>query len=191
VEADVACSADLDLSAGAKLPGGMTDLMNEFGGAAELGGGAKFQASGGANIAGRISLAVVTTTIAAIGEGDTHSQWVLHRKDRPLIGNHCFVQVALVPPVVKQMSMECRVSAAVTSAFGLFPDKRRSDWARCGASTRPRRPLDRNRHRVGWLGGKRVQYDYGFPELVKKCEERIFINGESDYRSRISGARWR
>jgi hypothetical protein len=130
VDGRLECSADLDLSAGAKLPGAVTELVKELDVGAELGGAAKFQVSSGAKIAGRISFAVVTATIAAIGEGDTYSQWVLQREDRPLTGGHCFVQVALVPEVVKQVSVECRVSAVVTSAFGLFPDKRRSGWTK-------------------------------------------------------------
>jgi len=129
VNQTIECSADLDLSAGAKLPDALTQLLDQFDGAVSGTAGAKLQLSNTSRIIGRLSFAVATPTISAIGEGDTYCHWMLRKVDRSLTGGHSFVQIALVPEVVKRVSMECRVSAVISSAFGLFPDKRRSGWA--------------------------------------------------------------
>lgn len=93
----------------------------------ELGGGARLHVAGKAEVLATVSLSLVTPIVEAIGDGDSFAQWMLTRHKVPLWGDHAFFQVLLVPPGIRSLSYEARVSARVTR-YGVVESVRRSGW---------------------------------------------------------------
>ena len=94
----------------------------------DLGGHASVKAGVEAALAGRISFAVASPEIQAIGSGDSFSQWEITKDSGPLEGEHVFMQILLVPETIKKkLKYDVRVSATIRS-YGVLESTRRSDW---------------------------------------------------------------
>ena len=109
-------------------PESITELMKQvhplsFGGKAE----AKAEIATKGDFVGRLSFAVLTPVIEAIGVGDDYSHWAFTKDIKPLIGDHIMMQVILVPKNLKELQFRARVSATTTT-FNLLPGKRQSKW---------------------------------------------------------------
>lgn len=120
--------AGVELNGQAAPPEAITELLKQvhplsFGGKA----GAKAEIVAKGDFVGRLSFAVMTPIIEAVGVGDDYSQWVFTRDTRPLVGDHIMMQVILVPNGLRELQFRARVSA-ITTTFNLLPNKRRSEW---------------------------------------------------------------
>jgi hypothetical protein len=90
-------------------------------------GAAKMEIATRGDFVGRLSFAVMTPIIEAVGVGDDYSQWVFTKDTKPLVGDHIMMQVILVPLGLRELQFKARVSATMTT-FNLLPSKRSSTW---------------------------------------------------------------
>jgi hypothetical protein len=120
--------AGVELNGQVAPPESVTELMKQvyplsFGGKAA----AKAEISTRGDFVGRLSFAVMTPIIEAIGVGDDYSQWVFTKDTKPLVGDHIMMQIILVPNGLRELPFRARVSATTTT-FNLLPSKRSSKW---------------------------------------------------------------
>lgn len=120
--------AGVELNGQAVPPEAVIELLKQvqplsFGGKA----GAKAEIATRGGLVGRLSFAVMTPIIEAVGVGDDYSQWVFTKDTMPLVGDHIMMQVVLVPNVLRELQFRARVSATTTT-FNFLPSKRRSRW---------------------------------------------------------------
>lgn len=128
VESSLVFEAGVELNGQAAPPEALTELMKQvhplsFGGKAA----AKAEIATKGEFVARLSFAVMTPIIEAVGVGDDYSQWVFTKDARPLVGDHIMMQVLLVPSGLRELEFRARVSATTTT-FNLLPSKRRSEW---------------------------------------------------------------
>ncbi|MEX0887678.1 MAG: hypothetical protein WD009_14695 [Phycisphaeraceae bacterium] len=115
-EGRLRCTADLTLAGEAKLSSVISDALTAVSGI-EIAGGVK--GSAGVQFAGQLSLDVLSPYIAASGTGNTASEWVLNRADRPLVGVQKFHQVLLVGKNVQALKATVHAYGTVRGFFGL------------------------------------------------------------------------
>lgn len=116
--------ADLEIDGKASVPDTVTELLDHFEGLT-LGG--KVTIATKVGLIGRLSFAVFTPVVQAVGVGDRQSEWIFERSDEPLIGDQLMVQILLVPKHVDRVEFEARAHAVV-STFNLIPTRLNSEW---------------------------------------------------------------
>lgn len=87
----------------------------------------KLQLSNKAGFVAKFSYAVLSPLVQAIGVGDTHGQWIIDKKSRPLLGDLIFSQTILAPKNSSGIKFKVRASATITT-YSLMPDKKPSRW---------------------------------------------------------------
>jgi hypothetical protein len=102
--------ADLELSGSAEAPTQLTELLEQVEG---LSANAKISLSTKANFVGRISFGLLTTAVNAVGEGDSYTEWVFHRVERPLIGTQVMMQVLRTPRRMRGLEFISQVYATI------------------------------------------------------------------------------
>jgi len=122
--------AGVNLNGQVSPPESLTALLDKFetfsfGGKAQ----GNLKLSTQTEVVGRLSFVVMTPVIEAIGVGDDFSKWVFSKDTQPLVGDHLMMQVLLVPKTVSELRFKARVSATLTTFFGL-PYKLESRWVK-------------------------------------------------------------
>jgi hypothetical protein len=122
------CTANLNLS-GSLSP---SDLGTMLGKELPLtipfaSAGASFKVSGQANLVGRLSFAVCTPLITAIGTNDNECRWRFERDRQPLVGDHLLAMVVRAPRRETNLDYTVRISAEVSTQTTLWPWWRETD----------------------------------------------------------------
>jgi len=114
--------AEIGLEGRARVPDTMREILNAPGEA--LGGDARMELLTDAKVVGRISFAVWTPKIQAVGLCHSRCEWVFNRTDEPLLNNQLMYQTILVPAGTKTLTMEIRGYALIRTIGWLpFPSK--------------------------------------------------------------------
>jgi hypothetical protein len=93
-----------------------------------FGGGARLSVGGEAHVLGRLSFAVQTASVVAVGQGDVRSEWVLSRQQRPLVGDHLLFQTVLTPKHFSKLETKGRLYALVAGPMPFTRPRVSSDW---------------------------------------------------------------
>lgn len=114
--ANLECRADLGIDGQVELPAEASPLPLPLG----LPFGVSAAAGVTARVIGRLSFAVHSRLVDAIGDGDTQAQWVLTRQDLPLDGRtHRFGMVVSVPVAETEVKPKVNVYAIVSRLSSL------------------------------------------------------------------------
>lgn len=116
--------ADIQLNGQAAVPDSITHLLDYV---EDLSLGGKVTLSNQINLVGRVSFAVMTPVIQAVGAGDSSSEWVFIKDEQPLLGDQLMTQMILTPLRLNKLKFKARLYATISS-FNLIPARFQSDW---------------------------------------------------------------
>jgi hypothetical protein len=85
-------------------------------------------------VSARVAAKVVTPHITAIGFGDRGGEWLIKRHQKPLVGDHIFLQTIMLPRDWEEPLVVKTQICAVVRTFGVVPFLLESDWTEltCG-----------------------------------------------------------
>lgn len=109
--------AAIDVSASVGLSGalsGAVPLGSDSGTLIPLNGGVRFNATTRGGIVGSLSVEIKTSVVVATGIGDSRSEWIFYRRDKPLIGDLSMVQTVLVPKNAPKLEFEATAFAVIS-----------------------------------------------------------------------------
>lgn len=115
---------DIKISGQASVPDSLTQLLDHVDG---LSFGGKLTVCNHANIAIRLSFAVMSPVVLAVGVGDSNSEWVFTRQQQPLLGDQLMIQLVLTPKYLEKLNFRARVYATI-STFNFLPVRLKSNW---------------------------------------------------------------
>lgn len=116
--------ADIQLNGQVAVPDSITHLLDYV---EDLSFGGKVTLSNQLNVVGRVSFAVMTPVIQAVGVGDSRSEWVFIKDENPLLGDQHMTQMILTPLRLKKLKFKARLNATISS-FNLIPARLQSEW---------------------------------------------------------------
>lgn len=121
VGVDLRAEADVAVDGRLSVPDVAVEFLSTF---EELSAGGRLSLSSSASVVGRISFALMSTAIQAIGVGDNESTWCFERllSGAPLIGDQMVMQVLLTPRRLRKLSLSATVFANVKT-FGFVSNK--------------------------------------------------------------------
>jgi hypothetical protein len=111
LEINLGASYDLDLHGSFHPPDAQVVLTGISEGLPE--GGGKIEVSASSKVATRLWLKVLTSRITSMGVGDRRFQWLLTRRDRPLVGDQLLTAAILVPRDTGGLEMSVNAFATV------------------------------------------------------------------------------
>jgi hypothetical protein len=122
------CSASFDFSGDQPGTFASSTLLEAARTVLEMSGvDGKVEVSAKAGVMGKLSFAVRTAKIQAVGAGDHYSRWILKKDENSLIGQHAFAQILLTSSVLGEVNYDARVGITMATFFSL-PKMRRSEW---------------------------------------------------------------
>jgi hypothetical protein len=116
--------ADIQINGQASMPESITHLLNTV---ENLSLGGKLVLSEQVNLVARITFAVMTPVIQAVGAGDNGSEWVFRQDEQPLLGDQLMIQILLTPRRLRALDFKARVYATIAT-FNLVPVRVTSEW---------------------------------------------------------------
>jgi hypothetical protein len=83
-----------------------------------LGAGAELQVGAEAHVVGKLTLALKTPKVQAVGNASSRISWQLHKDADPLVGDQVLVQTVVVPKGQEELTFKMQAFAIISP--GLF-----------------------------------------------------------------------
>jgi hypothetical protein len=110
--------AGLSADGHAKLPSQIGELAADV---INLGASAELHLGTKAGVVGKLSMAVKSPTIQAVGHASNEVTWQLAREDDPLLGDQILVQTVLVPRGAERLTYRIQASAVIDPGWFRSP----------------------------------------------------------------------